>query len=253
MSRFLVFCLYGPLCSWGEVAVGEERSSQAHPTRSAVLGLLAGALGLRRHQEDELHALDVSLGLALRVISPGRPLTDFHTVEVPRAKEGVRHATRRDELLALDDKDNPILSFRQYRQDALYLACLWERLPQPPWPLETLAQALERPVFAPCLGRKSCPPALPFAPALVEAPDMVQALAAIRDGQYERLLTGLLGQGQASELYWDHDLEDTSHGWQGSPSQVFTRRDRLASRRRWQFAPRQEAQAPWPGSRGKED
>lgn len=255
MSRFLVFCLYGPLCAWGEVAVGEERTSQAHPGRSAVLGLVAGALGLRRDQEDDLLALDRSLGLAVRVHSPGRPLTDFHTVEVPRAKKGVRHYTRRAELLALDAKDNPVLSFREYRVDSLYLACLWETRPEPPWPLEEIAHALEYPVFTPYLGRKSCAPALPFAPSLVEAAGVMQALDDERpwgeaDGEAKvrRLLARPPGY-----LVWDAEAEGIDSGLSGLGADLYSRRDRLLSRRRWQYLPRREARAAWPAPMPKEE
>lgn len=254
MSRFLVFCLHGPLCSWGEVAVGEERTSQAHPTRSAVMGLVAAALGLRRSQEDDLLALDRSLGLALRVISSGRPLTDFHTIEVPKAKKNVRHATRRAELLAAKEQDdNPMLSFRHYRQDAFYLACLWEKETPPPWPLKDIRQALERPVFIPSLGRRSCPPALPFAPCLVEAEGLGQALAAERAFTTEaevreRLMRLAPGKG---EVFWDEDAGEVASDLQEQLSEVFHRRDRLLSRGRWQYAPRREARAPWPAA-GKE-
>jgi len=45
---YLVFQLYGPLASWGDIAVGETRPSALTPSRSAILGLLAAALGLKR-------------------------------------------------------------------------------------------------------------------------------------------------------------------------------------------------------------
>ena len=40
MSDFLVFQLYGPLCSWGGVAVGQERPTETHPTKSAIVGII---------------------------------------------------------------------------------------------------------------------------------------------------------------------------------------------------------------------
>ncbi len=252
MRRFLVFCLYGPRCSWGEVAVGEERASLGHPGRSAVLGLVAGALGLRRDQEDDLLALDASLGLAVRVFSPGRPLTDFHTVEMPKARRGVSHPTRRAELIAAHAQDdNPMLSFREYRQDALYLACLWETQAQPPWPLEAIGQALEYPVFAPYLGRKSCPPGLPLAPKLVEAEGVRQALAQERGRTREDELARLISRPPGHLVWeesageWDADLRDLKHD-------RFSRRDRLLSRRRWQYLPRGEARAAWSAPTGQE-
>ncbi len=51
MARFLLFQLAGPLASWGEIAIGEDRHSAPYPGRSAVLGILASALGIRRAEE----------------------------------------------------------------------------------------------------------------------------------------------------------------------------------------------------------
>src|SRR6185295_12377864 len=66
MPSFLVFRLYGPLASWGEVAVGEVRPSNLHPTRSALLGLLGAALGLRRSDEAALADLARTVRFAVR-------------------------------------------------------------------------------------------------------------------------------------------------------------------------------------------
>ena len=48
----LLFRLYGPLASWGEIAVGESRHTAVYPSKSALLGLLAASLGIRRDEEE---------------------------------------------------------------------------------------------------------------------------------------------------------------------------------------------------------
>ena len=92
MSRFLIFDLWGPLSSWGTVAVGDNRPCQAHPTKSALLGLLAAALGVKREDQAEQIALAQGVGLAVLVLSRGLPVTDFHTVEVPRQAKKAEYA-----------------------------------------------------------------------------------------------------------------------------------------------------------------
>lgn len=57
MSQYLVFQLHGPMASWGVDAPGEVRHSHELPSRSALLGLLAAALGIRRDEEERLSAL----------------------------------------------------------------------------------------------------------------------------------------------------------------------------------------------------
>lgn len=245
MRDFLVFQLWGPLCSWGGIAVGELRDSQGHPTKSAVLGLLAACLGWTREQEAELAALAGGLGLAVWRERAGRPLRDFHTVSAPRQKKGASWPTRREELAALDELDNPIVSRRDYFCDAAYLVCLWESGAGGPG-LAELARALERPRFTPYLGRKACPAALPFCPRQVAAESIFSALEN----------SGLPGPGwpgqakpgppQGGDLWWEPGgppagLPASAGG--DRASHVFTRRDQPISRSRWQFAERLENHA----------
>ncbi len=63
MRDFLVFRLYGPLASWGDIAVGEQRPTTPHPSKSAVLGLIAAALGVRRDEEERQQALAEGYGM----------------------------------------------------------------------------------------------------------------------------------------------------------------------------------------------
>jgi len=181
MATYLTFQLSGMLSAFGLVAVGEVRLSAGHPTRSAVLGLLAGALGIRRGEEDRLAALTDGYGLAVRVDAPGSPLLDFHTVQTPPERKNRIYRTRADELgglLGVDEEPYTILSRRGYLCDASFTACLWAVTDKPPFHLEALAEALRRPVFAPYLGRKCCPPSLPFAPQVGEYDTVEAALAA---------------------------------------------------------------------------
>ena len=71
MREHLLFQLYGPLASWGEIAVGEQRPSRDRPTKSAIMGLLAAALGVERDQEDIHLAMAQAYGLGLAVLCPG--------------------------------------------------------------------------------------------------------------------------------------------------------------------------------------
>lgn len=178
MDDYLVFQLYGPLMSWGDVAVGEERPSRPWPTRSGVIGLLAAALGIRRGEEARLAALDRGLGLAVRMDAPGLRLRDFHTVQVAKEpKKKSWYSCRADELRADDSWISTILSHREYLQDAHFTACLWRREDGGP-SLAELERALREPELTPYLGRKACPAGLPFSPSLASHADPLAALAA---------------------------------------------------------------------------
>ena len=174
MREYLTFRLYGPMASWGDIAVGEYRPSFAHPSKSAVLGILAAAVGLRREEEDKQRQFAVSYGFAVQVHSAGTLLRDYHTIQVPPKRRNVWHATRRSELSSPDI--NTILSSRDYRCDAFYTVAIWSAYNEnPPHSLAELVESLNRPVFTPYLGRKACPLALPVQARTINAENLKQA------------------------------------------------------------------------------
>ncbi len=230
--KYLLFRIYGPMSSWGDIAVGEKRPSYTHPGKSAVLGLVAGAMGIRRDEEEKHRTLIEGIGFAVQVESMGLALVDYHTVQVPSGKE--QYCTRRQELSGKKSDLNTILSTRDYRIDGLYTIVLWQRA-QSEWSLDKIKTKLEQPVFVPCLGRKSCPTALPFQAQVVEAGSLIEAVA--RGSFLEIQLLGFKSVGQKM-LYWDDD------GVAGVEQQhIFERRDVPLSRGRWQFDTRKERHA----------
>jgi CRISPR system Cascade subunit CasD len=244
MPRYLTFALVAPLAAFGGIAVGERRSGWDRPGRSAVLGLVGACLGLLRDDDDAQAALADDYGLALLCHAPGRLLADYHTAQVPPAKRGRRFATRAEELAA--PALNTILSRRDYRSGAWHLGALWPRMDGPRWPLEALAEAMERPGFVPYLGRKSCPLGLPLAPRIAEAADPPAALLARQaDGPEARLHEPQgrsfrsLCADTSAEIVIVLDADDAGE----DPRLLRTemRRDQPRSRRRWQFDLRAEA------------
>ncbi|XSG84495.1 MAG: type I-E CRISPR-associated protein Cas5/CasD [Methylohalobius sp. ZOD2] len=230
MRRFLIFHLYGPMAAWGEAAVGEYRPSAAHPGKSAVTGLLAAALGIRRDEEEKNRRLAESYGLGVRVDAGGELLRDYHTIQVPPARRKARYLTRRDELAA--DNRYTILSQRDYRVEAAWTCALWagENAPQE---LEALADALCRPRFTLYLGRKSCLPALPLNPKVVETETLREAFDAHPPPEDLQELT----RGQAPRYFWEQ-LSAEETGFEAT--WVAPRRDKPLSRKRWQFGLREE-------------
>jgi len=129
--------------SWGGPVAGNDRPSLDVPTKSGVIGLVAGALGIDRDEVAPLAALHAAFALAVRVDRRGTPGVDYHTtLEVPTADGKVR-------------KD-AVISKRRYLYDAAFTALLVARNGAPP--LEEIAEALRCPHFAPFLGRRACVP-----------------------------------------------------------------------------------------------
>lgn len=236
MHDYLVFQLYAPLASWGDIAVGEQRGSFSYPTKSAMLGLLAAALGIRRTDETRLQALNGSLGFATRVESDGVLLRDYHTIQTPDASVRPLH-TRRDEVSVPAKNLHTLLSTREYRCDAVYLIAFW-CFPDASFTLESLYTALLQPHFVLYLGRKSCPPSMPL------APEILRGIGSVPDAftSYSQAGKDFLGsivdpERKSARLFSDLDGDEMHQIEQ----QRFIRRDQPGSRLRWQFSEREES------------
>jgi CRISPR system Cascade subunit CasD len=235
MPEFLTFALAAPLAAMGAIAVGERRGTWDRPARSAVLGLVAGCLGLTRDDEAGHLALEAGYGLAMRRQSLGPLLADYHTAQVPPRRRNRRFATRAEELAATPLET--ILSRRDYHADTLVLAALWARAGAR-WTLDEISARLAAPHFTPYFGRKSCPLMLPLAPRRHSATDPVAALS-------ERAATGpeperqMLRRAHAGSVVTMTKSDADSFGLEFDRVEI--RRDAIASRRRWQFALREDA------------
>lgn len=232
--RFLLFTLYTPLGSFGEIAVGERRMSWARPGRSAMLGLVAAAQGIDRADEDSHRRLEAGLHFAVRTDAPGRSLIDYHTAQMPRARKGHTFATRREEL-EVDDL-NTVLSSREWRADSCFTVALWPR-PGVSIDLNYIAECLRYPRFTLYAGRKSGPLGLPLNPAIVEADSFLAALDARQPNDEEReILERINIRGVAGgEIAFDHDAPAPP-----CDTRLERRRDAVVSRMRWQFVDRLE-------------
>lgn len=240
MTEYLVFRVYAPLASWGEAAVGESRPTASYPGRSAIIGLLGAALGVRRDDDEGQRRLRDSLGIAIKQRSPGSLLRDYHTVQVPASQSKVTYRTRRDELSAPKKVIHTILSSRDYRCDGLWTVALW-LMPQSEVALEDLEQALKTPYFPLYLGRKACPPGAPLAPRR-------QMFARLRDA-LDTNFPPLGGKGPDEERRVLRLPESVVYAWEGGADALDGNDrgvesseawDAPLNRRRWQFGPRTE-------------
>lgn len=229
---YLLFQLYGPMAAWGDVAMGEVRSTYDRPSKSAVLGMIAAALGLRQSDEEKHRTLAESYRFAVRLDVSGQLLRDYHTSEVPTGKRARGLPTRRDELDY--PKTSTIESYRDYRCDARATVCVWTEEDAPHWPLSEFKEALEAPRFVLYLGRKACPPALPLAPTVVTADTLRGAFASTDYGD-DPFTDALMGEEETVRIYWE---EGSNTGFDAD--QVHARRDQPVSRARWQFEEREE-------------
>ncbi|MBU2885469.1 type I-E CRISPR-associated protein Cas5/CasD [Gilvimarinus agarilyticus] len=228
----LVFRLYGAMASWGGTAVGGVRSTRPAPSRSAVIGLLSAALGLRREQEDEVARLNNSIGMMIKSESDGRLLRDYHTTQVPSADKKAIWPHRKAELENTLRDVNTILSTRDYRVDGHWLVALTLRV-DAGYTLESIRDALNEPVFPLYLGRKSCPLSAPIYPLLLNEGGLHHALERYQFPISPVARSESVLYSQTVQYEWDDGLETNL-----KPSETHERWDNPASRLRWQFEKR---------------
>lgn len=180
MHDYLIIKLQGAMQAWGGHTYEDYRPSLIFPTRSGIVGLLGACLGIERENISELKALDKSFQLTVRANkrkitqregSEAKPpvsmqkITDFHTVQ---------HARK------VDGKPRPeaIVSRREYLCDAEFTLAL-AFVKDTDYSLERVKQAIQKPVYTPFLGRRSCPIQSRLYEAVVNAENAQTALSQI--------------------------------------------------------------------------
>lgn len=249
MMRYLIFTLAAPIASFGAVAVGERRPTWDRPSKSQILGLVAGALGIERVEAERHRALAASLGFAVRIDNPGMLASDYHTVQVPPARRKRRFATRADELGVPKTELKTILSRREFRTGSLHTVALWQRAAGA-LSLDDIARALEKPAFTPFAGRKSHVLMLPLRAEVHEAGSLHAALAAY-DAAQAALVEGLWRQlGIRVEPYRPL-FADAEAAADREIERLEERRDIPESRDKWRFGLRTEVLLREPKTAGE--
>lgn len=217
MPDHLVFTLTAALGSAGDLAGHERRGSLGWPGRSAVLGMLAAALGIERG--GDFSALDGS-SMAVAVFDQGLPLRDYHTVQTIPTAVVKRPQSRPEALQHAGLRANTTITLRDYRVGALYGVAVWGG------DLAPLLAALKQPRFALYLGRKSCPLAAPLGARIVQADGAEAALAQVqlppwRANAVARLLIcDAADAPEAAHLEQRHDMPKDRVKWHFAPRQV---------------------------------
>lgn len=171
-QSFLTLMLDAPMMSWGVSSRFQRRTTELHPSRSAISGMICAAMGLDKGSDQELRFLQRMEALLFSFYAiprvdpvregglPIRRLEDFHTVSGTRSADNPR------------PKKDAVLSHRQYLVDARFATVLTGEGAM----LAEIAAALADPVWGIWLGRKSCIPAQPIAPYAVRN-TLAEALA----------------------------------------------------------------------------
>lgn len=125
--------LTSPLQSYGNEASFAQRTSYNFPSKSAVIGMIAAALGY--HRQDHRISTLAALSFACRLDQPGKMLTDFQTVEWKKGKRKI--------------------TYRNYLQDASFIVAIGGQNRT----IDEIKLALRKPHFQLYLGRRANIPA----------------------------------------------------------------------------------------------
>jgi CRISPR system Cascade subunit CasD len=219
MSRHLLLVLEGPLLAFGGEAVDAHGVVDDFPSASMLTGLLANALGWRRGQRDDHARLQTRLRFAARIDAEGQRLTDFQTVKLEKNDTG--WTTRgvpegRDGGAAT--YNSPHIRRRDYDADKRVTVALRLDPADEAPKLDDLEAALHQPARPLFLGRKPCLPSRPLFEAIVEAPSLLDALAASAPAQSCRVLLPVtetaLPQDELRQVADRRDWHSGVHGGQ---------------------------------------
>lgn len=202
MNRWLVLKPQGLLQAWGGHTYEDLRHSELFPTRSGLLGLLGACFGIDRDDKDKLEDLSAGVNFAIRVDSEPRRIADFHTVMEARKVNG---------------KPNkfPVVSRREYLCDAIYTV-LVGTTDFSVISLQSIADAVKKPVYTPSLGRRSCAISRPLFEGIVEAESMMTAFS--------------MFEPVGGVIYSDTRLDEADSTMRFRDQPIYTRKRQFAGR-----------------------
>lgn len=232
MAEWLIIVLGAPLASFADAPGNTTRKTGDMPTRSALLGLAAAALGIRRDDQAGQDALGAALVTSAAQIRPGTLMTDFHTFQ--SLNQAARGAPTRAEALKRREHIETAITRRDYRSDGLWQGAYRLRGAAEDLTLAALQSAFAAPHFVLSLGRRACALSHPLDARIITADDVREAFA-------EHLVTSARPRLRVlrPRVFSLEDRRDVSET--NRPVTIQTRRDEPRDRSiRWSFAERRE-------------
>ena len=136
--KTLLLKFAGPLQAWGTDSHFETRQTDLHPSKSAVIGILAASFGYRRDEDEKINKLN-ELKFAVRIDQQGRLLRDYHIAQ----------------KFKTDGKfERTYVTNRYYLEDAIFIVALSHDDNQF---IDDIYSNIRNPYFQSFMGRRSCP------------------------------------------------------------------------------------------------
>ena len=135
--KTIVMVFRGPFQSYGTNSHFEIRHSDCYPSQSAILGIVAAAMGVHREEVNQIHELK-SLKVAIRIDQIGHIASDYHIAAKYKSN---------------GDFDRNYVTKRYYLEDAVFVVALEGENEL----VSKIHDYLRYPYFQLFYGRRSCP------------------------------------------------------------------------------------------------
>lgn len=195
MLEHLVFHLEGQFASWCHDSSPLHKVTIEKPGKSAIAGILAGALGMDIPSKEYLK-LATAMKVCIRLCRRPDSFIDYSTIQVPVASKGcTRHESRREQIVKGVHTGSVV--HREVLCGASYTVSV--RLDG--FELREVFDALKKPVNAPFLGKKAYTLSWPVAPQIIQASDFAMSLQ-----QYSHPLLALVEE--ECRFFWEGGLDE---------------------------------------------
>lgn len=129
----------GPMQSWGTNSHFNIRKTDYYPSKSAIVGMILGAMGIRREESEPYLEKLNNIDFAVRIDQKGSLLKDLHV-----AKRAAKRAA----------KEDMYLTERYYLEDYVCIVAFGSYDHSM---IDEISNALKNPYFQPFMGRRSIP------------------------------------------------------------------------------------------------
>lgn len=169
------------LSAYGLQTFDVHRRVNHFPTRSAIVGLLAAALGITRKEQQALYELSENVTIAVQVNQAGEKMIDYHTVQHFRSPDGkIQKGTKP--------------TYREYWCDSEHTFAISADKSL----ISKLEAAVKTPKFTLFQGRKSCPLTRPLFERIVDGQNPAIALKKL-EGKGQ-IFSDVEGENQVARL-----------------------------------------------------
>lgn len=169
------------LSAYGLQTFDVHRRVNHFPTRSAIVGLLAAALGITRKEQQTLYELSEQIMTAVQVNQAGEKMMDYHTVQNFRSPDGkIQKGTKP--------------TYREYWCDSEHTFAISADATL----ISKLEVAVKAPKFTLFQGRKCCPLTRPLFERIIDESNPAIALKKLANkGQ---IFSDIEGENQVARI-----------------------------------------------------